>query len=160
LRTISKPGRGLDADARALRERLATLSRLRAIRDPLVLTSEKAGLTPSQIHTLLWLGMDGPLTMGEIARRLGVTEKTVTGVVDRLERDGWVRRERAAADRRVVHVRLTTKGEAMSARMDAAVLLKLKALLHLLDATDRRALLRIIDRFTAAFMAPPEGSRQ
>lgn len=160
MRTISKPGRGLEADARALRERIAALSRVRAIRDPLALTSEQAAFTPSQLHTLLWLGKDGPLTMGEIARRLGVTEKTVTGIVDRLERDGWVRRERAAADRRVIHVRLTARGERMSARMDAAVLEKLRALLALLDRADREALLRIFDKVTAAVAEPPEGSRQ
>ena len=48
---------------------------------------------------------DGPLTPTALARRAGLHPATVTGVLDRLERAGWVVRERDPADRRGVRVR-------------------------------------------------------
>ena len=132
-----------------LRERLVELARHRSLRDPLSAACEETGLTPPQIHTLLWLGRDGALTMGDLARRVAVTEKTATGLVDRLERDGLALRTRDAADRRVVHVRLTARGAAQHRRIEAGVLDGMARFLGLLDAGDRRALFRIVDRLIA-----------
>jgi DNA-binding MarR family transcriptional regulator len=47
----------------------------------------------------------GPLSPGALARRAGVHPATMTGVLDRLERGGWVVRERDAQDRRAITVR-------------------------------------------------------
>jgi DNA-binding MarR family transcriptional regulator len=47
----------------------------------------------------------GPLSPSAVARRTGLHAATVTGVLDRLERDGWVVRERDPVDRRGVVVR-------------------------------------------------------
>jgi DNA-binding MarR family transcriptional regulator len=47
----------------------------------------------------------GPLSPGALARRAGLHPATMTGIVDRLERGGWVVRERDPADRRAVSVR-------------------------------------------------------
>ncbi len=137
------------AEARAFRELFLGFSRRRSLRDPLAAMCEEAGLTPPQIHALLWLGHDGPLTMGELARRVGVTEKTVTGLVDRMEEDGYVGRERDEEDRRVVRARLTPRGAATYHGLDAAVDQKLARLLGLLAAADRRALFRILEKLLA-----------
>lgn len=50
------------------------------------------------------------LTMSEVSRRLLVSNGNTTTVVDRLEKDGWVIRTSPLADRRIVHVALTTHG--------------------------------------------------
>jgi len=47
----------------------------------------------------------GPLSPSALARRAGLHPATVTGIVDRLERGGWVARERDPSDRRAVVVR-------------------------------------------------------
>lgn len=47
-----------------------------------------------------------------LSRRLLVTAGNLTGIVDRLERDGLVRREGDPSDRRVFRVRLTSRGRA------------------------------------------------
>jgi DNA-binding MarR family transcriptional regulator len=47
----------------------------------------------------------GPLSPSALARRAGLHPATVTGILDRLERGGWVARERDPADRRAVVVR-------------------------------------------------------
>lgn len=61
-----------------------------------------------------------PLTMSQLSEKLVVSNGNVTGVVARLERDGFVKRESAEEDRRVHFIRLTDKGAAHFARMAAA----------------------------------------
>jgi len=47
----------------------------------------------------------GPLSPSALARRAGLHPATITGILDRLERGGWVARERDTSDRRAVVVR-------------------------------------------------------
>src|SRR5437764_9898747 len=51
------------------------------------------------------LDAHGPLSPTELARRAGLHPATMTGILDRLERGGWIVRERAPSDRRAVQVR-------------------------------------------------------
>jgi DNA-binding MarR family transcriptional regulator len=57
---------------------------------------------------------DETTTLGEVARRLMVTPAVVTGLIDRLERRGYVRRVSGGSDRRRVHLSLTEEGRAAS----------------------------------------------
>jgi DNA-binding MarR family transcriptional regulator len=122
--------------------------RRRSLRDPVAAACAELDLSGPQVHTLLALGQEGGLTMGELARRVAVTEKTVTGLVDRLERDRLVRRVRDASDRRVIHVALAPEGAALHRRLEAGLLRSLTRLLSRLDAADRRDLFRIIGKLT------------
>ncbi len=56
-------------------------------------------------------GTPGPRTPAELADAAGVTRATMTGLVDTLERDGYVTREPDPVDRRMMSVRLTAKGD-------------------------------------------------
>jgi DNA-binding MarR family transcriptional regulator len=47
----------------------------------------------------------GPIGPGALAKRMGMHPATMTGILDRLERSGWVARERDSSDRRAVVVR-------------------------------------------------------
>lgn len=149
---------GLADQARRLRAQLVALSRRRPVRDPVAAACEDLGLTPAQIHIVAWLGQDGPLTMGALARRVAVTEKTITGVVDRLERDDLVQRARDPGDRRVVRVRLAGRGEALFRRIDAELEAKLVALLGLLEPGDRRHLVGMLERLAARLEGRPEAA--
>ncbi len=133
---------------------LYALGRLRSLRDPIASTCDEFQLTPSQVHVLLWLGKDGALAMGELARRLGVTEKTITGLVDRLERSAYVLRERVAPDRRVVRCRLTPEGLKMYEQLDQSLLEATGAMLTLLEAGDRKALFRIVEKLVRKLESP------
>ncbi|MZD07437.1 MarR family transcriptional regulator [Streptomyces sp. SID5785] len=46
----------------------------------------------------------GPLSPGALARRAGLHPATMTGVLDRLEKGGWISRERNPSDRRAVQI--------------------------------------------------------
>lgn len=63
-----------------------------------------AGLSASDMKTIDTLSRFGSLTAGELAQRIGLATASVTSLIDRLERKGWVRRVRDPKDRRVVIV--------------------------------------------------------
>jgi DNA-binding MarR family transcriptional regulator len=159
IRHGGKSDARIEADTRRFRELVIGLSRQSSLRDPIAAMCEEAQLTPPQIHAVVWLGQDGPLTMGKLACRLGVTEKTITGLVDRLEAGGYLERERDQEDRRVVRARLTKEGAAVYAEIDGHLHDKVAAFLKLLDPTDRKALFRILEKLLhrpAPAVAAPE----
>jgi MarR family 2-MHQ and catechol resistance regulon transcriptional repressor len=67
-------------------------------------------LTAPQFGVLEALFHLGPLSLGDLAEKLLVTGGNVTYVMDRLEAQGLVVRERSGNDRRVVRAHLTSKG--------------------------------------------------
>jgi len=68
-------------------------------------------LTYSQFAVLEALYHLGYLTQGEVSSKILKSTSNITTVIDNLERDGLVRRERDAKDRRVIHVHLTEAGK-------------------------------------------------
>src|SRR4051812_7775556 len=137
-------------DVERLKELLLELGRRRPLRDPLSSRAELE-LAGPQLHIIIWLGHDGPLTMGELARRLGVSQKGVTGLADRLEKHGYCEREADDRDRRVVRLRLTGQGQVLFRTAVVQMDEKLGFLLGMLSAADREALFRIISRVSASF---------
>jgi MarR family transcriptional regulator, organic hydroperoxide resistance regulator len=81
-------------------------------------------LTPAQYRLLLALEDAPSLSVGELAEHAGVSSPTATRMLDGLEQDGIVKRERDAGDRRRIAVRPTAKGRRAIAetkeRVDAA----------------------------------------
>lgn len=67
------------------------------------------GLTPQQ-GQLLCVLMAQPYGMGELGAMLKLAKSSLTGLVDRTERNGLVRREADPRDTRAVQVALTTRG--------------------------------------------------
>ncbi|WP_166244785.1 MarR family winged helix-turn-helix transcriptional regulator [Paenibacillus turpanensis] len=67
-------------------------------------------LTKPQLITLGQI-YRGPKTIGQISEGTFLSYSTVSGIIDRLERDGWVERVRDTSDRRVTWIRTTVKSE-------------------------------------------------
>ena len=68
------------------------------------------GLTVSQFAVLEALYQLGPLSQREIGQKILRSSGNITMVIDNLEKNGWVRRERNEVDRRFFIVHLTDKG--------------------------------------------------
>jgi DNA-binding MarR family transcriptional regulator len=83
---------------------------LRELRIQLSLLNYRIGsrldLKDVDLDCLDILDVYGPLSPSALARRAGLHPATMTGVLDRLERGGWIARERDASDRRAVVVRI------------------------------------------------------
>jgi DNA-binding transcriptional ArsR family regulator len=69
-------------------------------------SAERIGINVTDLNCLNILALGGRMTAGDLARRTGLTTASITGVLDRLEDAGFVRRERDPNDRRRVIVRL------------------------------------------------------
>ncbi|MBP7736801.1 MAG: MarR family transcriptional regulator [Spirochaetes bacterium] len=71
------------------------------------------------------LGSPGGIKIADLGRRAGLEPSTMTGLIDRMERDGLVRRENDPEDRRALIIRLTDEGggvrKAVTAAVDAAL---------------------------------------
>ena len=74
-------------------------------------------LTMPQLKTLLCVAQAGDATSGQIARGLGVSLSTVTGIVDRLTEQHLVSRREDPEDRRVTRVLPTASGREMVRRL-------------------------------------------
>src|SRR5271169_2979874 len=68
--------------------------------------ADRVGVNATDLNCLNILSFSGQLTAGELARATGLTTASITGVIDRLEEAGFVRRERDTKDRRRVVVHL------------------------------------------------------
>jgi DNA-binding MarR family transcriptional regulator len=66
--------------------------------------ADRIGINATDLNCLNILSFSGALTAGDLARATGLTTASITGVVDRLESAGFVRRERDPSDRRRVVV--------------------------------------------------------
>ncbi|WP_221030086.1 MarR family winged helix-turn-helix transcriptional regulator [Actomonas aquatica] len=83
----------------------------------------------------------GPAELAEMA---GVTRATMTGLIDTLEKDGYVRREPDPRDRRAMLVHVTPKGEAFTNEVLPGYFRRVGTIMAPLDATEREELLRLI----------------
>jgi len=116
----------------ALYPRIYFACHTRHVRDP----ETRRLLSRHQASILDHLDEIDPTTVNELARHMGVTPATMSLGLDRLERKGYVTRSRDGADRRRVHVRLTTAG--VRIRESSSVLdpARVEALLARLTATE------------------------
>jgi len=112
------------------------------------------GLTPAQERALRTITRsEEPLRMTELAGQLGIAPRSVTTVVDALERAGLVRREIDPHNRRAIRLYLTDRGLAVRDDMREARRRAADDLFAPLTAGDRRALgelLALLDREPAA----------
>ena len=139
-----KSGMGDELDTMLVYNVLRTAGHL-GPRIDAVLRGQK--LRAAQLNALLVIrsaGEDG-LLMGEIGRRLIVTKSNVTGLVDRLERDGLVRRAKHT-DRRAIAVKLTAEGAALVESVAPRHARALSDLALGLSASEKRTLVRLLTK--------------
>lgn len=102
-----------DADYHILASFRAALRRFLRVSEDI---AHGLGLTPQQHQAMLAIrGFPGDVnpTVGELAARLQLRHNSAVGLVTRLEKQGYVRRESSEEDRRRMHVMLTPKGQGL-----------------------------------------------
>ncbi|WP_417735009.1 MarR family winged helix-turn-helix transcriptional regulator [Rosistilla oblonga] len=107
----------------------------------------KYGLTGSQYNVLRILRGEGkPLPSLEIADRMIQVVPAITGLIDRLEKQGFVSRDRSTIDRRVVNVAITNKGLDVLEPLDRPVNTLHKQLLKHLDRSELAQLSHLLEK--------------
>jgi DNA-binding MarR family transcriptional regulator len=98
------------------------------------------GVTPARLSALSVLVYGGACTVGDLARRQGVSLPTISRMVDALVREGLVTRTSDAADRRALRLDVTRRGRELMERGRARRIERLASDLEGLNAGDLSAL--------------------
>jgi MarR family transcriptional regulator for hemolysin len=77
----------------------------------------REGITFRQWEVLAWIALQGEMSQAELADCLGIEAPTLVGILDRMERDGWLDRYSCPNDRRKKRIRATEKAETVWAQM-------------------------------------------
>lgn len=97
-------------------------------------------LTISQFGVIEALYHLGPLSQRELAEKILRSSGNLTMVIDNLERDGLVRRDRDEVDRRIMRVSLTPDGEALIGRVLPTHVAGIREVFSVLTAEERAQL--------------------
>jgi Transcriptional regulators len=116
-------------------------------------TLKKESLTLPQLDILVCLGRAEGLTLGEIGERLMVTGGNITGVMDRLEKSGFVYRDRDKEDRRIIRAKLTPKGILLHKDILPIFQKKWKEIVGILDLEEQHHLSRLLKKFSHGLLA-------
>ena len=112
------------------------------------------GISPGRfgVLMLLWGDCQDPepnthgRTPAELADQSNVTRATMTGLIDTLERDGFVKRTADTADRRMMRVALTRKAEKFLERLLPGHFRRMAALINPLSQTERKTLVKLLNK--------------
>lgn len=104
-------------------------------------------VTSAQYNILRILRGEGrPLPILEIASRMITVVPGITGLIDRLEEVGYVKRERCDEDRRVIFVTITAKANKLLSDMDAPVTELHQSLMKHLSITELKQLIKLLEK--------------
>lgn len=107
------------------------------------------GLSDSQFNVLALLRFqseDGSLDQTTLGRMLVVNRSNVTGLVDRMEKAGWVVRASDGNDRRVKRVCLTPEGRRLAESADRKYMARVHAVMGALSEKERETLAKVLEK--------------
>jgi len=105
--------------------------------------ARRANLTSPQLTVIKILEQIGDLSLSELSDKIRAQNSTVTGIIDRMEREGLALRVRSTEDRRVVRIRLTEKGLKLAQEIPVEPMVILRSAVEGLTAAESKELLRI-----------------
>ena len=77
---------------------------------------KEVGLTGPQLTILNEVARQGDMSTGELARAISVSQATITGILERLERKSLITRTRSDADRRKIYISVTDECKKLLAK--------------------------------------------
>lgn len=108
--------------------------------------ARRVDLTGPQLTVLKMLEGLGDLSLSDLSDRIRAQNSTVTGIIDRMEREGLVVRTRSTEDRRVVRIKLTEKGARIARDIAVEPMEIFRTALENLSPGEMRDLLKILTK--------------
>lgn len=126
-------------------------------------TGQRAGVSLAQYRLLLFVARE-PQRAGELATRAAVSKPTLTNLVNTLEREGLITKERLADDRRGIRLEVTESGAAALAEAEGILIGRIGQLLDDVEDVERilsafADLDAALDREVARFLEATEDER-
>lgn len=108
---------------------------------------KKYDVTTAQYNVLTILDSSkSPVNQTELGTQLVVSRSDITGIVDRLEKLGYVKRGDSPTDRRVKFIALTEKGSLLIKKVEGAYFATVKHILRLLTQKEKNLLIEITNK--------------
>jgi DNA-binding MarR family transcriptional regulator len=142
--TETQPTTPSTADAQSLAEMILHVQRYFLVDLARELSSSQVSFV--QFFLLGHLDNDNALTMSEIARRMGHSTAAATGLVDRLEKLGYVQRTHSREDRRKVLVQITRKGARLVDQIRSRVVDSVQDLMLQLGEDEKRTWVEVYQK--------------
>jgi len=105
------------------------------------------GITDPQFQALMLLVDEGPMLMRKVSDELLVSPANITGIVDRLEEKGLVRRTPGKGDRRATIIEITPKGKALYERVAVKKAAMLQVALRMFTKDELMTLHGLLEKF-------------
>ena len=134
----------LRADAERLADIFTVLQRCFVLK--LSKELSRGNVSFPQYCLLSFLREQKELSMSEVAQRMGHTTAASTGLVDRLEKLGHVRRAHGREDRRKIHVQITASGTALVGEVRDDMVSNLLKMMAALDPHEQKTWLQIYEK--------------
>ncbi len=116
----------------------------------------KEGITFPQYSVLLALARHGSMQMNRLSEHMLVAPANVTGLVDRLQKRGYVRRAKKSADRRLYVIEMTAAGDEMYRRVSGRFASYVRSIENDLTPEEAAATIRYLRRILARIEATTE----
>ena len=110
----------------------------------------KIDITPGQCMVLKMLSMLKNCTMTDLSKHFGVTMGNMTGIIDRLIIERYVKRIADPSDRRLVRIKLSPKGRRLITKIDKHRKAHFKKMLEKMSKQDVNTMLGIMERLVFA----------
>jgi len=143
---------GLEAMAEEMWATIRELFKFLQFRDRDAMTA--CGLSVAQCYTVDAIGMQGQLTLNDLAETLYITPSTASRTVDDLVRKGLVERRQDPADRRAIRLSLTPQGQALYEALRHHLIQRQMTILEQLDPDSRRSVLTALQQLFQAVKDP------
>ena len=115
---------------------------------------ERFGLSAGKFTILMQLyTAKRGLSPSEFANRANVTRATITGLLDRLEREGLVERKAHSNDRRMLTITLTEQGKKLVDRVLPEHFCRTKGLMTNLTSTEKKTFIKLLDKLRSGIPA-------
>jgi len=112
---------------------------------------EPIELPPSQVIALCILSEKGSCRLGQLSREMHNSPPTASGIVDRLENGGYVKRHEDENDRRATDIILTEKGKRIVDQFRSNIRQRWQFILTKLSEGEGEEVLKVLLRITKAF---------
>jgi len=106
--------------------------------------------THQQMVTIMQINTIGPCKISKVSNRMGVSAPTMTGLVDRLQRMGYVERFRDKKDRRIIFVKVTKKGTKLVEELKQTIQKRWEVILEYLTEGERTTYANILRKIIGA----------
>ncbi|MCP4347907.1 MAG: MarR family transcriptional regulator [Desulfobacterales bacterium] len=154
-------GRYANMDVSAVKSCLILLRTGSDVLTGFELMLNRYGLSQGRFLTLIvmYRTPDVPANPSELAEKIGVTRATMTGLLDKLEKDQFIERHTDAEDRRKIYIRLTLKGISILEQMLPDYYDRISGLMKNLSEDERYQLTFLLQKVNTGLPALTEGYR-